>query len=137
MRRRLRTLAFEMSRAARRLATATVAILSLLFAQLAWAVYVCPAAMDAAVMAQMAAMGEPCEGMDTQQPALCHQHAVGVAQSFEAVKVLAPSLPLIVQVFEVPLVIERPLDLPRLQAGEPQPRPPPEPVFLATLRLRV
>ena len=80
------------------LLTTFCVVLSLLFSQLALARYVCPAEADAAAMAAMMASGEPCSGMDQAQPVLCHQHSAGAAQSFEAVKVPAPSLPAIVQV---------------------------------------
>ncbi len=117
--------------------TAIFAVLSLLFSQLALANYVCPAVTDAVAMARMMAAGEPCEGMDETQPTLCHQHAAGSAQSFEAVKVPAPSLPAIVQVLVVPLVFDttEAVDVPVAAASEI--RPPPDPLFLSTLRLRV
>jgi len=112
-------------------------VLSLLFSQLALANYVCPGQVDAAAMAAMMAAGEPCEGMDQAQPVLCHQHAAGSAQSFEAAKLPAASLPMVVQVLVMPLVL---LDaeaeaLP--MASAPEARPPPDPLFLSTLRLRV
>lgn len=121
-----------------RLTSAFFVVVSLLFSQLALANYVCPGATDAAAMAEMMAAGEPCQGMDQAQPTLCHQHAAGAAQSFEAVKVPAPSLPAIVQVLVVPLVLDavEAVDVP-MAATTSEVHPPPDPLFLSTLRLRV
>lgn len=120
-----------------RCTTAIFVVLSLLFSQLALAMYVCPGATDTVVMAEMAAAGVPCDGMDQTQPTLCHQHSAGAAQSFEAVKVPVPSLPAIVQVLVVPLAPDAAdaVGVPRAAASEV--RPPPDPLFLSTLRLRV
>ncbi|MGK2899580.1 MAG: hypothetical protein ACSLE9_12995 [Burkholderiaceae bacterium] len=120
-----------------RLTTAFFVVLSLLFSQLALANYVCPGATDTLVMAEMMAAGVPCEGMDQAQPTLCHQHSAGAAQSFEAVKVPVPSLPAIVQVLVVPLVLDtaQAVDVPVAATSEVH--PPPDPLFLSTLRLRV
>jgi len=121
-----------------RLTTTFFVAVSLLFSQLALANYVCPGATDAVVMAEMTAAGVPCDGMDQAQPTLCHQHSAGVAQSFEAVKVPAPSLPPIVQVLVVPLVLDavQAVDVPLAATGSDE-HPPPDPLFLSTLRLRV
>jgi len=121
-----------------RLTTTFFVAVSLLFSQLALANYVCPGATDAVVMAEMTAAGVPCDGMDQAQPTLCHQHSAGVAQSFEAVKVPAPSLPAIVQVLVVPLVLDavEAVDAPLAATGSDE-HPPPDPLFLSTLRLRV
>jgi hypothetical protein len=118
--------------------TALVAVLSLLFAQLAVAGYVCPAQSEAAAMVAMTASGQPCDRMDQAQPTLCHQHAVGsAAQSFENVKLPVASLPAIVQVLVVPPVL-RSQTAAALPIAAPTPlRPPPDPLFLSTLRLRV
>jgi hypothetical protein len=120
-----------------RLTTTFFVALSLLFAQLALANYVCPGRADPAAMAAQMAAGEPCAGMDQAQPVLCHQHAAGAAQSFETVKPPAASLPMIVQVLVVPLVLQaaEAETLPATSTRET--RPPAEPLFLATLRLRV
>jgi len=120
-----------------RLTTALFVVVSLLFSQLALANYVCPGATDAVVMAEMTAAGVPCEGMDQAQPTLCHQHSAGAAQSFESVKVPVPSLPAIVQVLVVPLVLDaaEAVDVPVEATSEVH--PPPDPLFLSTLRLRV
>jgi len=116
--------------------TAFVALVAMLFAQLAVAGYVCPGQADAAAMAQRMASGQPCEGMDADQPVLCHQHAAPAAQSFESVKLPAPSLPAIVQVLVLPLAIGALVEAPAAPDMAPL-RPPPDPVFLSTLRLRV
>jgi len=112
-------------------------VLSLLFSQLALASYVCPAQDSAAAMAEMMASGRPCPGMDKVQPALCHEHGAATAQSFEAVKVPAPTLPMIVQVLAQPLVLDADAAIAAPASRAPEARPPPGPVFLSTLRLRV
>lgn len=122
---------------ARRLATAFIAVLSLLFSQLALASYVCPGQPDVAAMAAMAEAGVPCEGMDSEQPVLCFQYAADAAQTFEAVKVPVAGQPAVVQVLELPLA---PGDRAARAVPPPAPleaRPSPGPLFLATLRLRV
>lgn len=122
-------------------------VLSLLFSQLALANYICPPAVPAqsAPMAMEMAFGQPCESMsmaagktmDQEQPALCHQHCVNAPQSFDPVQIPVVSLPAIVQVLVVPLLLNA-------NAGESvvftragRERPPPDPLFLSTLRLRV
>jgi hypothetical protein len=121
----------------RQLATFFV-VVSLLFSQLALASYVCPGAADAAAMAEMmAATGEPCEGMDAAQPVLCHQHAADMSLSFEPVKTATPSLPAIVQVLALPVVLASQGHALPPQARPERQHPPPDPVFLATRRLRV
>ena len=117
--------------------TAFAVVLSLLFSQLALASYVCPGAADAAAMAEMMAAGAPCEGMDAVQPVLCHQHAADMKLSHEQVKVATPSLPAVIQVLVVPLVLEAQLAAAFPVATTPEVRPPPDPLFLSTLRLRV
>ena len=120
-----------------RLLTTFFVMLSLLFSQLALASYVCPAEADTAVMAAMMAVGEPCNGMDQAQPVLCHQHSAGAIQSFEVIKVPAPSLPAIVQMLVVPPVLQAMEAVAGPLAADTQARPPPDPLFLSTLRLRV
>lgn len=123
-------------RSIHRRAAAFLVVLSLLFSQLALASYVCPGAAELDAMAEMMATGEPCEGMDSVQPVLCHQHAADMSLSFEPVKVATPSLPAVLQVLIVPVALpseRRGLPL----QSEPEQRPPPDPVFLATRRLRV
>ena len=123
-------------RSLHRCVTAVLVVISLLFSQLALASYVCPGMSDAAAMAEMMAAGEPCEGMDAAQPVLCHQHSADMSLSFEPVKVAAPTLPAVLHVLVVPSVLasEGQLLPPRVH---PEERPPPDPVYLETRRLRV
>ncbi len=120
-----------------RLAAALFVVMSLLFSQLAMASYSCPAIATPASMAQMMASGTPCDGMDAAQPALCHQQATGAPQSFEAVKLPVASPPMIIQVLRLPLVLDAAEAIAVPAADTPEARPPPDPLFLATLRLRV
>ena len=117
-----------------RLTTTFFVALSLLFSQLALAQYVCPQQADAEAMAARMAAGTPCDGMEPQQPVLCHQHCADPGETFEAVKLPTVSLPTVVQVLELPPVREV-----RVVAPPPpsEARPPPDPLFLSTLRLRV
>lgn len=110
---------------------------SLLFSQLALAAYACPGVSDAAVMAEMMGAGEPCDGMDIAQPVLCHQYSANAPQSAELPKVPTPSLPAIIQVLVIPTVADAIATLALPVASAPEARPPPDPVFLSTLRLRV
>ena len=133
----LATLLPMLRRPVHRLTTTFFVVLSLLFAQLALASYVCPGRSDAEAIAAMMAAGESCEGMDQAQPTLCHQHATGSAQSFEAVKLPAVSQPVVVQVLELPLVLDAGEAVALPMAATAQARPPPDPLFQSTLRLRV
>jgi hypothetical protein len=113
------------------------AVLSLLFSQFALASYVCPVQGDARAMAAMAEAGIPCEGMDPAQPVLCHQHAADPAKVFEAVKLPAAALAVVVQVHELPLSLEARAATTVPEAATSEAQPPPDPIFLSTLRLRV
>jgi hypothetical protein len=124
-------------RCAHRLTTAFFVVLSLLFSQLALASYSCPAQGHAAAMSAMAASGIPCDGMDSAQPALCHEHSTNAPQSFEAVKLPVASLPMVVQVLELPFALDAADAVATPFASTPEARPPPDPLFLSTLRLRV
>ena len=124
-------------RFAHRLATTFLVVLSLLFSQLALANYVCPQQADVPAMAEMMASGMPCEGMDMDQLALCAEHSSGAPQSFEAVKLPTPSTPLVVQVLEVPPELDAAAARAVPMTAAPEARPPPDPLFLSTLRLRV
>jgi hypothetical protein len=120
-----------------RLTTAFFVVLSLLFSQLALASYVCPQQSDMQAMAESMKAGMPCDGMDQKQPTLCHQQAVDPGKTFEAVKLPVASLPMVVQVLELPAVLDagEARSLPVTATFEA--RPPPDPLFLSTLRLRV
>ena len=120
-----------------RLTTAFCVVLSLLFSQLALASYVCPEQTEVAAMSEVMASGMPCEGMDMDQPALCAEHSSSAAQSFESAKAPTPSLPMVVQVLEVPLALDACAARAVPGAATPEAQPPPEPLFLSTLRLRV
>lgn len=124
-------------RSTRRLTTAFLVVLSVLFSQLALAGYVCPQRAGSAAMAEMRAAGVPCEGMDMDQPALCAEHSSSAAQAIETVKVPTPSLPMVVQVLELPPVLDAVEAATVPAAAATEARPPPDPLFLSTLRLRV
>jgi hypothetical protein len=112
--------------------------LSLLFSQLALAAYVCPAETSSAGgMAEMMAAGMPCEGADTVQPNLCHEHAVDLARLFELAQAASPSLPAVVQVLFIPATPDLSDAVVVPPASTPEAQPPPDPIFLSTLRLRV
>lgn len=124
---------------ARRLGTTVLVVLSLLFSQLALANYVCPTgrAQPPAVMEM--APGQPCEGMAAEPgPAvLCHQHCSDAPQRFDPVQPATISLPAVLQV----LVLAPPADAVAGPAAAfthaREAQPPPAPIFLSTLRLRV
>jgi hypothetical protein len=120
-----------------RIAVAFFVVFSLLCSQWALASYVCPAEGSPAVVAKMMASAHPCVIADKARPALCHEHSAGTAQSFEAAKLPTPSLPALVQVLEMPLVMvaSEATAVPVTSTSEF--RPPPDPIFLSTLRLRV
>ena len=123
-----------------RLPTLLLMVVALLFSQWALASYVCPTEAAAAAEMEMAmamAEGEPCQGTDTAQPVLCHQYAADMSLSFEPVKVATPSLPAIVQVLALPLVLATEGHALPPQARPETQHPPPDPIFLATRRLRV
>jgi hypothetical protein len=124
-------------RSTRRLSTTFLVVLSLLFSQLALANYVCPAQANAVAMVARMAAGMPCEGMDVDQPALCAELSSSAPQSFETVKLPTPSLPMVVQVLELPLVLDDAVATTVPVAATPEAQPPPAPLFLSTLRLRV
>ena len=109
---------------------------SLLMSQLAMANYLCPAETPPHDMAAMMAAGVPCEEMDRSQPTLCHQHAADPGQLAQGAQVLAPALAAAGQVLVLrPLPFQEAVPVP--QASTPEAQPPPDPIFLATLRLRV
>jgi hypothetical protein len=111
-------------------------VFSLLTTQLALANYFCPAEAPPPGMAAMMAAGVPCDEMDASQPALCHQHAADPGQVVQAAQVLSPSLPAVIQVLVIrPVLFADAVAIPR--ASTPEAQPPPDPIFLATLRLRV
>lgn len=129
--------AFMARRFTHRLTATFVVVLSLLFSQLALARYACPGQQDVASMADMMASGVPCEGMDLDQPALCAEHSSAAAQSFEPVKLPSLSVPMVVHMLELPLQLDAAAARAVPAAATPEAQPPPDPLFLSTLRLRV
>lgn len=133
-------------RSVERLTTTFLVVLSLLFSQLALANYVCPELPQKGQMPVMQmASGESCEGMgvdagkpmDPEQPGLCYQHCSNAPQSVDPVQVPVVSLPAVVQVLLVPLGLDV-VDAESAHFAEVgRARPPPDPLFLSTLRLRV
>lgn len=129
----------------RHLGTIVLMVFSLLFMHVALAQYVCPVAVpgdrdsQAAAATRHMAPGQPCSGMEMpgDQPQLCHQHCADNAQSYEPVKVPALTLPAVVHVLQVPLRIDEARQHALLQVPGGDAQPPPSPVFLSTLRLRV
>jgi hypothetical protein len=123
-----------------RLVTALLVVASLLFAQFALASYVCPVEADMDMMVEMMEAGQPCDGHDTVQPLLCHEHAADTAQAVQqATPTPAASAPALLQAFPL-AVLPVTTALRPLQGGGGDARvarPPPDPLFLATLRLRV
>jgi hypothetical protein len=68
---------------------------------------------------------------------LCHQHCADAPQSFDALKLPAVSLPAVVQVLLVPTTLNVAAAEAVVSAVMGEAQPPPEPLFLSTLRLRV
>ena len=124
-------------RSAHRLGTTFLVVLSLLFAQLALANYLCPQQASAQAMAARMEAGLPCQGMDADQPALCAGHCADAPQSADPAKLPSLAAPRVVLVLELPLLLDAAAAraVPRTATAEGQ--PPPDPLFLATLRLRV
>lgn len=120
-----------------RLTTTFCVVLSLLFSQLVLAQYVCPQQADVEAMAAMVAAGTPCNGMDPDQPALCHQHSADSPGTFEAGKLPAAAQPAVVQVRALPSLLAAQAARAVPAAATSAARPPPDPLFLSTLRLRV
>lgn len=125
-----------------RLLTTFLVILALLFSQLALASYACPGMAQGEDPAAMEmAPGMPCEDMDAggnpAQPVLCHQHCANAPQASDPMKPPVASLPAIVQVLVVPLLLDAIDAGADLHANAAPVRPPPDPLFLSTLRLRV
>ncbi len=121
-----------------RLRTTLVVVLALLFSHLALAAYVCPTGADTQPAMMEMAPGEPCQGMvqDEDQPALCHQHCTGAPEATDLVKLPALGLPAVLHV----VAWVAPLEAASVTLGRASPsppQPPPEPLFLSTLRLRV
>ena len=117
--------------------TLLLLVTALLFSQLALASYVCPGLSAEERMSERMASGLPCDGDDPSLPVLCHQHATDASQSFELAKVATPSIPAIVQVLVLPSLPDWARSLIPPFGDQPEAQPPPDPLFLQTLRLRV
>lgn len=109
-----------------RLSTALIALISLLFMQLALANYVCPgAAKKIAVVAAMAEAGMPCAGagsitMDDAQPNLCQAHCQADPQSADTYQLPSVvAIDAVLAVFppslSVPVLLGAPLQAPLLR----------------------
>lgn len=121
-----------------RLTTMLVVVLSLLFSQGALAAYACPVQeLQPGMEDGMVVAGMPCDGMDDQQPVLCHQHQAGSMQSAEAVKLPTVAPAALLMVLHARLVLQATEAEHLGLATRPQDRPPPAPLLLSTLRLRV
>ena len=118
--------------------TVVLVALSLLFSQLALAAYVCPAEISpAGGMPEMTTSALPCPGEDAVQPSLCHQHVVDLARLFELAQMASPSLPAVIQMLVIPAASDESEAGTMPPAATAEARPPPDPIFLSTLRLRV
>ena len=109
-----------------RLTIVLVALVSLLFMQLAVAGYICPgAASKMAEAAAMADAGMPCAEsmaihMDDEQPGLCHAHCQGEQASADKHESPPPApIGALLPDFTIPVIIkafsEAPLQAPHLQ----------------------
>ena len=71
-----------------------IALISLLFMQLAVAGYACPIGSKVGAVAAMAEAGMPCAGdmttVDVDQPGLCHAHCQSAQQAADKVQVSTP-----------------------------------------------
>lgn len=119
-----------------RLGSTILVVLAVLFSQLALASYICAVVPQAGPAAMAMPGGEPCEGMDAEQPNLCFQHCSDAPQNFDPLKLPAAGVPAMAQVAVIHRVLDDTLDRgPRARPAEPL--APPDPIFLSTLRLRV
>ncbi len=78
----------------------------------------------------------PCDAVDLQQPALCYQHVVDAVNIVAQHDAVAP-LPAVVPVLLVPKALAIRAAAVRPRGLEAEQQPPPDPLFLSTLRLRV
>jgi hypothetical protein len=117
--------------------TAVIAVFALLFAQMALASYLCPVQAESMDMAQMMDASVPCEGMDESQPALCHEHCAEEGATAETLQLPASAAPALVRLLVLPVVYASEPERPLPSGATPTGQPPPRPLFLSTLRLRV
>lgn len=118
--------------------TAGLAVCLFLFAQLALAGYLCAQINPTQSQAPMGMDGNtPCQAMDSAQPALCHAHCADdgtTIVSFSTPALAPPALHNLLTL-TLALIVEHADRKPA--PTEPAAQPPPEPLFLFTLRLRV
>jgi hypothetical protein len=117
--------------------TAFIAVFALLFAQMALASYLCPVQSGSMDLVQMMDASVPCEGMDESQPALCHEHCAEEGATSEAVQIPASAAPALVRLLLLPVVYGSEPERLLPSGATPTGQPPPRPLFLSTLRLRV
>ena len=130
---------------ARRLNTTIFVVFALLFSQLALANFVCASQLAQVAPLAASAMemtpGMPCEemgaGSDKGQSVLCHQHCSSAPQSVDLVNAPTVSLPAVLHVFIVALLFDAGAEESAIHADVGQFRPPPDPIFISTLRVRV
>jgi hypothetical protein len=124
---------------ARRLATTVLVVLSLLFSQLALANYLCPSGQAEPQAGMAMAPGQPCEAMAAEQAAvvLCHQHCSDAPQRADPVQPPAISLPAVLQVLVLAPAVDPVAGQSAAFTHAREAQPPPAPIFLSTLRLRV
>ena len=119
--------------------TALVVVLAVLASPLALARYLCQGQPDAVMMAAMAKAGVPCAGMDQAEPALCQPQPDDSMAAFQALGLPAVPVPVLalLHVLQLPSVIEPDGAEAIPVAATAEAQPPPDPLFLSTLRLRV
>ncbi|MGN5480265.1 hypothetical protein ACTMU2_36070 (plasmid) [Cupriavidus basilensis] len=111
---------------------------SVLFMRLAIAGYVCPTGSGDAADAMAIAATEPCQGMDQAQPALCADHQQD-GRHWADNNGHSPDLGLLPAMASGPAYFLAPI----ASAGRApltaavRHHPPPDPVYLATARLRI
>ena len=120
-----------------RLSSTFLVVLALLFSQLALASYICTVVPGASQATMEMPGGEPCEGMDAEQPNLCFQHCSDAPQNFDPLKAPTAGVPAVAQVLLVHLDLDDALDGAHRARSPAEILAPPDPLFLSTLRLRV
>jgi hypothetical protein len=119
--------------------TAIVVALAVLASPLALARYLCQGQPDAVMMAAMAKAGLPCAGADQTEPVLCQPHPDDSMAAFQALRLPAGPVPVfaLLHALQWPAAIE-PAGAEAIPvAATAEAQPPPDPLFLSTLRLRV
>ena len=117
--------------------TAIVVALAMLASPLALANYRCAGPFDAAMMAAMANTGVPCPGMDRAESALCQLDPGETMGAFQELRLPVAFLAVLMHVLELPRATEADGAEAIPVAATAEAQPPPDPLFLSTLRLRV